>query len=143
MNNRSEIKNQEKEVSVSQVSTARETRKEHNMENTGMNNGKSMGQVLGEFAKWCKKMFKKSCESTFEVTKDGKELLKFPVLVLVICGIASLGGVLLLLVVGMFAGCKYRFIGLENSKVDLNDMCEKVSETCEDIKKEFQEKNNE
>ena len=112
------------------------------MENAGMNNEKSMNNVLGDFGKWCKKMLKKSCETRFEVSKEDKKMFTVPVLALVICGLAAFGITLVLLVVGMFMGCKYRFIGLENSSIDINGMCQKASETCENIKNEFQGSQN-
>lgn len=99
---------------------------------------KSFKDVLGDFGAWCKKMLKKSCETSFEVIKEEKTLLTVPVLVLVLGGVFAFGLTLLLLIAGMFMGCTYRFTGFENTSIDINDICQKASETCENIKNDFQ-----
>ncbi len=112
------------------------------MENAGMNNEKSMSSVFGEFTGWCKKMLKKGCDTSFEIRKEDQHVFAVPVLVLVICGLVAFGLTLVLLIAGMFMGYQYRFIGLEKSSIDLNNMCQKASETCENIKNEFQAKSS-
>lgn len=101
---------------------------------------KSTGDVFCDFAKWCSKMLKKSCETSFEVSREEKQILSVPVLVLVLCGCFAFWVTLPLLIVGLFMGCKYRFNGFEHTSIDINDMCQKASETCENIKNDFQAK---
>lgn len=99
---------------------------------------KSFKEVLGDFGAWCKKMLKKSCHTSFQVIREEKTLVTVPVLVLILCGLFAFGLTLLLLVAGMFMGCSYRFVGFENTSIDINDICQKASEACENIKNDFQ-----
>ncbi len=101
---------------------------------------RSTGDTFTSFFKWCEKMLKKSCETSFEVIKEEKTLVTVPVLVLILCGFFAFWVTLPLLIVGMFMGCRYRFIGFENTSIDINDMCQKASKTCENIKNDFQGK---
>lgn len=99
---------------------------------------KSSGDAINRVFKRLGDVIKKSCETSFEVFRNGKRLVTIPVLVLIL-GIGLAFWVTIpLLVVGMFFGCKYRFAGFDSTVVDINDICEKVSETCEDIKNDFQ-----
>ena len=99
---------------------------------------KSFKEVCGDFGAWCKKMLKKSCDTSFEVIKEEKTLINVPVLVLVLGGVFAFGLTLMLLIAGMFMGCTYRFVGFEKTSIDINDICQKASETCENIKNDFQ-----
>ncbi len=100
----------------------------------------SFGEVLRKFGKWCGHLIQKSVEIDFCVTKDDKLLLKVPVLVLVLALLIAFVLFAILLVVGLFCGCKYHFQGMETTTIDLNHICEQASETCENIKKDFQNK---
>ena len=75
-------------------------------------------------------MLKKSCDTSFEVIKEEKTLINVPVLVLVLGGVFAFGLTLM--------GCTYRFVGFEKTSIDINDICQKASETCENIKNDFQ-----
>ncbi len=99
---------------------------------------RSSGDTFKDFFKWCEKVLKKSCETSFEVIKEEKTVVTVPVLVLALCGLFAFWVTLPLLIVGMFMGCRYRFVGFENTSIDINDMCQKASETCESIKNDFQ-----
>lgn len=112
------------------------------MGNAGMNKEKSTSEMFGNFVKWCKRMLKKSCETRFQVSKENTQKFSVPVLVLIIGGLVAFWLIVLLLIAGMFTGYQYRFIGLENSSIDLNDMCQKASETCQNIKNDVWTKNN-
>ena len=46
----------------------------------------------------------------------------------------------ILLVVGLFCDCKYYFQGMDTTSINLNEICEKASETCGNIKNDFQNK---
>lgn len=100
----------------------------------------SMGEALNKFFKWCGRLVKKGCDTTFHVMREGKKVMSVPVLVLVLLLIFAFWIVLPLLVVGLFCDCKYSFEGIKSTTVDLNDMCNKASETCESIKNDFQNK---
>ena len=99
----------------------------------------SFGEMMNKFGKWCGRMIQKSVEVDFCVTKNDKLLLKVPVLALVLALLFAFWLFAILLVVGLFCGCKYYFWGMDEiATINLNQICEQASETCEDIKKDFQ-----
>ena len=100
----------------------------------------TFGEMINKFGKWCGRMLKKSLEVDFCVTKNDNLLIKVPALVLILALIISFGFFAILLVVGLFCGCKYYFQGMNTTTIDLNQICEQASETCENIKKDFQNK---
>lgn len=100
----------------------------------------TLGEMLNKFGKWCGRVLQKSLEIDFCVTKNEKLLLKVPVLVLVLALLIAFWLLAILLVVGLFCGCKYYFQGMDTATINLNQICEQASETCENIKKDFQNK---
>ncbi|MBQ6696712.1 MAG: UBA/TS-N domain protein [Lachnospiraceae bacterium] len=100
----------------------------------------TLGEMLNKFGKWCGRVIQKSLEIDFCVTKNEKLLLKVPVLVLVLALLIAFWLLAILLVVGLFCGCKYYFQGMDTATINLNQICEQASETCENIKKDFQNK---
>ena len=100
----------------------------------------TLGEMLNKFGKWCGRVLQKSLEIDFCVTKNEKLLLKVPVLVLVLALLIAFWLLAILLVVGLFCGCKYYFQGMDTATINLNQICEQASETCENIKKDFQSK---
>lgn len=102
--------------------------------------GTSIGDVFSRFFKWCGRMIKKGCDTTFEVIKEGKTIMTIPVIVLVLSLVLAFWIAVPLLVIGLFCNCKYYFRGIEKTTVDINDMCEKASEACENIKNDIQGK---
>lgn len=100
----------------------------------------SLGEIMNKFGKWCGRMIKKSVEIDFCVNRNGRLLLKVPVLVLVLALLIAFWLFAILLVVGLFCGCKYYFQGMDTATIDINQICEQASETCESIKKDFQNK---
>ncbi len=100
----------------------------------------TFGEVVNKFGKWCGRVIQKSTEIDFCVTKQDKLLLKVPVLVFVLALLIAFGFFMILLVIGLFCDCKYYFQGMDSATIDLNQICEQASETCENIKKDFQNK---
>lgn len=99
---------------------------------------KSSGDTLNHFFKKIGDLLKKTCETSFEVIHNEKRLVTLPVLVLLLGVVMAFWVTIPLLIVGMFFGCKYHFSGFETTTVDINDICDKASETCENIKNDFQ-----
>ena len=95
---------------------------------------------LGNFIKM---LFEKSIEIQFCVNKDGQKLAAVPVLVLVILLLGFFWVTLPLLIIGLFFGFTYNFIGDDKVVVDANDVCDKASQTAENIKNEFNKKDDE
>lgn len=99
--------------------------------------GKTIGDAINGFFDWCGRIIRKGCETTFEVTRHGKKLVVVPVIVLVLCILFAFWVILPLLIVGMFMDCKYRFIGFESTSIDINDVCDKASNACENLKNDI------
>ena len=100
----------------------------------------SFGEMLNKFGKWCGRMVQKSVEVDFCVTRNEKMILKVPVLALVLALLIAFWAFAILLIVGLFCDCKYYFQGMDTATINLNQICEKASETCENIKNDFQNK---
>lgn len=105
-------------------------------------NTKTFGNMMDQFFAWCGKVLKKSCETTFEVTKGKDRILAVPVLVFVLALLFAFWLTIPLLIVGMFMDCKYRFLGFKNTSIDINSVCDKASEVCGNIKKEMKKDEN-
>lgn len=103
---------------------------------------KSAGDVLGRFCRWCGRLLKKSCDTTFEISQNGRQIVALPVLILVLCVVFAFWITLPLLVVGLFLGCRYQFRGFDSTSIDINDVCDKASEACENFKQDFQNAEN-
>lgn len=103
-------------------------------------NGTSAGEMLDKFCKWCGKIIKRCCEINFNVVKQEKKIISMPIIVLILVGLVTLPLLVILLIVGLFTDCKYYFDGVDSTKVDINEFCEKASETCESIKSDFKNK---
>ena len=100
----------------------------------------SFGEMLNKFGKWCGRMVQKSVEIDFCVTKNEKMILKVPALALVLALLIAFWFFAILLIVGLFCDCKYYFQGMDTATINLNQICEKASETCGNIKNDFQNK---
>ncbi len=101
------------------------------------------GEKLDDFGAWCKRMLKRSCEIKFNVIKDEKNVVSIPLLALIIIFIFAFWAVGILLVVGLFFDYKYNFEGVRPSTFDINDLCDKASETCSGIREEVKNKKDE
>lgn len=94
----------------------------------------SVGSTLDKFFDWCGKVIKKGWESKFIVYHHDEVNAEIPVLVLVIALLFAFWIVLPLLFVGLFFDFKYQFKGIGKMTVDLNEMCDKASEACVNVK---------
>lgn len=94
----------------------------------------SLGEAINKFLKWCGKVIKKGCETTFTVSRHDKNIISAPVILWVILLIVAFWIVVPLMVIGLFCNCRYHFTGFENTTIDINDLCDKASDACENIK---------
>lgn len=97
----------------------------------------------GAFREGCRKLVdfirmlvNKSLEIHFCINKDGQRLAAVPVLVLILL-FCFFWVTLPLLIIGLFFGFTYNFTGVDKVVVDVNDVCDKASQTAENIKNEF------
>lgn len=101
----------------------------------------TVGELFRKFFNWCAGILKLSCDSFFEVTRDGRNILCMPVLILVLLLLCSFGTTLLVLIIGLFFNFHYTFTGpIAQADVNINDVCSKAATVCETIKKDFSEK---
>ncbi|MGN0435951.1 MAG: UBA/TS-N domain protein [Wujia sp.] len=104
----------------------------------------SIGDAVDRFFSWCGRMLKKSWESKFVVYKNNNKLGAMPVLVLILLMLCAFWVTVPLMIIGLFFDFKYSFQGVGKVTVDLNDMCDKASDACTNIKNDIKsDKDNE
>ena len=81
-------------------------------------------------------LFNLGNRNRFEVRKDDKLLLEVPVTVLVLLLIFAFWVCIPLLVIGLFAGCRYSFSGAELGRESVNSAMDKAAEAVERVKEE-------
>lgn len=95
------------------------------------------------FGRFCVRVIKKGCTNYFYITKEGKEILAIPVIVLILAFIIAFWLVLILLVIGLFFDLHYHFRGPNIKAVDLNKAMDSAAETARQMKEEFQNRDTE
>ncbi|NLW55299.1 MAG: DUF4342 domain-containing protein [Firmicutes bacterium] len=90
-------------------------------------NGSSFGEKVAAFLQWCGRIIHKGNINSFEVLKDDKRIMIFPVTVLVLLLLFAFWIVLPLLIAGLFCGYRYRFHGPDLDKPEVNEAMENVS----------------
>jgi hypothetical protein len=81
-------------------------------------------------------LFNLGNRNRFEVRKDDKLLLEVPVTVLVLLLIFAFWVCIPLLVIGLFAGCRYSFSGAELGRESVNNAMDKAAEAVERVQEE-------
>ena len=76
-------------------------------------------------------------EVTFAVQKDDKKIMEIPVLIFVLLVIFLFWVTVPLLIIGLFCDFKYHFNGVDKMSVDINEMCDKASDACGNIKNDI------
>ena len=99
--------------------------------------GESLGGAFDRFFKWIAKLLKRSLEIDFVASKDGQQKLKFPLLVLILLICFAFWIVIPVMIIGLFCDFKYRFEGVDEVNVNVNDLCDRASNTCNNIKNDF------
>ena len=100
----------------------------------------TFSNMMKRFWNWCRKWLVKSRENFFVVTRGDTELINVPVLVLLILLLIGFWVTVVLLIAGLFFGCRYSFRGDITKKVDINGACDKAAEAAEAVKNEFSKK---
>lgn len=101
---------------------------------------KTIGDGVDRFVQWCKKVIKKGMEVTFVVRKEDRQVMAIPVLIFALLVIFLFWVTVPLLIIGLFCDFKYHFNGIGMMSVDVNEMCDKASDVCGNIKNDI--KNN-
>lgn len=99
----------------------------------------SFKDTMSRFGQWCLKILEKGNTNSFCVEKDGKEIFRIPVTLLVVLLIFAFWIVLPLLVVGLFFNMRYHFAGPDMHAVDfdINKAMDGAAQTAENIKNEL------
>ena len=92
--------------------------------------------VMAKFIDWCANVLKKTWEIKFKIRKNDEEKFSMPLLVLIVLMFAF-WITIPLLIIGMFCGYKYRFEGMENVSVNLNDLSDRASLEIEALKRKY------
>lgn len=100
----------------------------------------STKEKAGHFADSLKHFFDVLVRCTFQVERKSEELIAVPLLVLILALIFAFQIVVPLLIVGLFLGCRYHFIGIGKMDMDFNEMSEKASQMAQDLKDDFTKK---
>ena len=97
------------------------------------------GEVVGKLFRFIGKVIKKGNENYFEITKQNEKPIKISLSISVLLLVFLFWAVAILLVIGLFCGYRYSISG-HNMKYDgVNDVLGKVSESADNIKKDFKE----
>ncbi len=96
-----------------------------------------VGELLGRFFSWCGRWLEKGNNNSFCVERNGREVFRMPITVLVLLFLFSAGMVIWLLIIGLFFNMRYRFAGPDVAAVDINKAFDSAADAAESIKNEF------
>ena len=85
---------------------------------------------------WCVGMIDKANRNMFEVKRKDAVLIAIPVSVLALLLLFMFHASMVLLVVGLFCGCRYRFVGQDIARDDINSAMDAAANTAEEIRRE-------
>jgi hypothetical protein len=81
------------------------------------------------------RVFRASVTNYFEVWRKGERQFYFPVVLFLFCLIPWVFWVTLaLVIIGLFAGCRYRFSGPHLGRQEVNDTMDKAADFAEEAK---------
>lgn len=99
-----------------------------------------VSETLNRFFEWCRKVIQKGNETMFQVERKDKIIIRMPVTIFVILAVVFFWFALIVMIVGLFVGCRYSFEGISKVNVDVNKAMDKAADAAESIKNEFKEK---
>ena len=91
---------------------------------------------FSKLKKIIKKLWKKSKENYFCVTRKNEEIIKMPVWVFVIILLCAWELSLAVMVVALFLGCRYSFCGKDDLS-GINDVMDKAGNFADKVKQEY------
>lgn len=86
-----------------------------------------------------KKLFRKSLDNDFVISRKGREVVHLPVLVMLILLILWFWQILILFCAGLLIGFRYSFRGRDLGTETVNQTMDKMAECAEDIKVKVKE----
>lgn len=105
-------------------------------------NGSSSGELLSKFLRWCGTLISKGNKNSFEVKKDGENIITSPVTVLVVLLLFTFWITVPIIIIGLFFGYRYMFTGPDLGKDNVNQALDSVAQAAENIKKEVRDCKN-
>lgn len=108
-------------------------------DNTQTQKGETFGEKLGRFGRWCAKWIDRGNANSFCVEKNGREVLRVPVTLLIVLLIFTFWIIVPLMIVGLFFDMRYHFQGPDVGKVDLNKAMDSVADAAENLKNDIAE----
>lgn len=86
---------------------------------------------------WLVSVLDKGNANSIEMYRNGERKIGLPVTVFVLLLILSCSAILILMLISLFFGCRYRFTGPDLERDDVNSVMGKATDCAESIKKEF------
>lgn len=91
---------------------------------------------------WLVSVLDKGNANSIEMYRNGERKIGLPVTVFVLLLILSCSAILILMLVSLFFGCRYRFTGPDLERDDVNSVMGKATDCAESIKKEIKNISN-
>lgn len=114
------------------------TEQEQKQQNSAQTEGKeSFGDVMARFGRWCAKWIDKGNVNSFCIEKNGKEILRVPVTLLIVLLIFTFWIIVPLMIIGLFLDMRYHFRGPDVKSVDLNRAMDTVADAAENLKSDI------
>ncbi len=98
--------------------------------------GASFGELVGRFFRWCGRVIHKGNINSLEVLRGKENIMSIPVTVLVLLLILAFWIVIPLMIIGLFFDYRYRFIGPDLGKENVNRAMDSVAEAADNFKHE-------
>lgn len=98
----------------------------------------SFGELFRRFVAWLGKWVQKGNQNYLRIEHRGKDLMNISVTVLVLLLLIAFWAVAVVMIVGLFCGCRYSFWGPHLGREDVNQAMEKASDMAEGLKQDFQ-----
>lgn len=91
------------------------------------------------FCDGCRQLFRKSWVNSFRICRNGEALLVMPILVFLLLVVCCFWFTLPALVIGLFFGCRYSFVGKDIKDDDLNRVMDKAANAAESVKESIRD----
>ena len=99
--------------------------------------GAKFSDFMNKMLKWLGKIIGKGNENSFVIEKNGAKVITFPVTVLVILLVIGFYVAVPLIIIGLFFGFRYSFMGSDLGRDNINNVMNKAASTVDGIKEEF------
>jgi hypothetical protein len=103
--------------------------------------GESFADMMKRFGRFCGNILNKGNTNFFEARRNEKVVVSFPVTVLVILILFLFWVIVPLIIIGLFFGFRYSFVGDDLGKDSVNKVMDGATDTAEGIKRSITAKN--